>query len=533
VIRSWSTRSVPALLAVVGLMAVGCQQTTQQRKADPKPAPVKAAETKPAKAEPVAQASSGPCRGYTPALAAGMGSSMMAFPTGDTATSAILVHEVMPKEVRAGAPYSSEIHVTNLTNGTLQNVLVTGKGFQNYTLTSSTPAGTAGPDGVNWTVGELGPCKTQIIKLTGTAGKVGISGACVMVSYNNSLCATTNVVEPALAIIKSGPAEVLICDPFPYKIIVKNPGSGQATNVRVRDNLPAGLTTTDGKTALDLPVGTLGSGESKEFTVNVKAAKAGTYSNTAGATADGGLTVESAPVSTVVRSQSLAIKAECPPALLIGRNATFKFVVSSTGDANCTNTQVSATLPAGADFVSADNGGTNAGGKVTWNIGNLNAKDARTVSFVVRSKTAGTLQTTATATCGCAAAVTDSCSTGVKGVPDIGTNIGDDTGVVNIGAAHVFTYTVKNQGQTDLTNVTMVADFDAGLDYVSTTAVGGATAAGSKVTWKIGTLKVGDTKVFTITVKGSKEGELVVQTTTTSDQTKPVRNDEQVNYIAN
>ncbi len=531
--RFWSTRHVPALLAVAGMMAAGCQQTAQQHKAEPKPAPAKAAETKPVAAAKPEPTTSGPCRGYTPALAAGMISTKMAFPTGDEATSAVLVHEVMPKEVRAGAPYSSEIHVTNLTNGTLQNVLVTGKGFSNYNLTSSTPAGTAGADGVNWMVGDLGPCKTQIIKLTGTAAKVGMSGACVMVSYNNSLCAATTVVEPALAIIKSGPAEVLICDAFPYKIIVKNPGSGQSTNVRVRDNLPAGLTTTDGKTSFETAPVTLASGESKEFTFSVKAAKAGTYSNTASANADGGLTAESAPVSTVVRTQALAIKAECPPNLLINRNATFKFTISSTGDANCTNTQVSATVPAGTDFVSADNGGTNAGGKVTWNVGTLNAKDARTLSFVVKSKTAGTLQTTATATCGCAAAVTDTCSTGVKGVPDIGTNISDDTGVVNMGAAHVFTYSVKNQGQVDLTNVMMVADFEPGLDYVSTTAAGGATAAGSKVTFKIGTLKVGEIRTFTMTVKGSKEGELVVQTTTTSDQTKPVRNDEQVNYIAN
>ena len=178
--RFWSTRNVPALLAVAGLMAAGCQQTSQQHKTEAKPAPAKTAETKAAPAAapaPKAEMNSGPCRGYTPTLAAGMASSMMAFPTGDTATSAILVHEVMPKEVRAGAPYGSEIHVTNLTNGTLQNVLVTGKGFQNYNLTSSTPAGTAGADGVNWMVGDLGPCKTQVIKLTGTAGKVGDSDA--------------------------------------------------------------------------------------------------------------------------------------------------------------------------------------------------------------------------------------------------------------------------------------------------------------------------------------------------------------------
>lgn len=530
-------KQIPMLLAVAGMLAaVGCQQTqttTSQQRRETKPAAETPKSEPKAETKPVAQpaASSGRGSSYRPNVGAGWGMSSMAFPTGDEATSALLVHQVMPKEVRAGAPYNSEIHVTNLTNGTLQNVNVNASGFDNYAVTSSTPAGTAGGGGMMWNLGDLGPRQTQVIKLSGNAGKIGSSGHCVTASFNNTLCMRTNVTEAALAITKTGPAEVLLCDSWQYKVVVKNTGSGTASNVRVRDQLPEGVTTTDGKSVVELSAGDLGPGQAKESTITVKAARGGSFTNSAQASADGGLAANSGPVVTNVRQQAIAIKAECPPGIRIGQNATFKYTVTSTGDAACTGTKVTAPVPAGTTFVSADNGGAQAGGNVVWNLGNLNAKESKVLTMVVRSASAGTINASATASCGCAAPVTDQCSTGVKGVPDIGTGVEDDNGVVNVGENHVYRYVVKNQGQVDLTNVTMVAEFDAGLQYVATDWAGGAAAAGQKVTWKIGTLKPGEQRNFTFTAKGTKAGDLVVQTTTSSDQTRGFRNDEYVTYV--
>ena len=57
------------------------------------------------------------------------------------------------------------------------------------------------------------------------------------------------------------------------------------------------------------------------------------------------------------------------------------------------------------------------------------------------------------------------------------------------------------------------------------------TAAGQKVSFKIGTVKVGQKVMFEMTVKGSKTGELIVKSLTTATETREVRNDEQVNYV--
>lgn len=500
----------------------------------PSPAPAKMAEAPKAAAKseqpkPAAKAAEQPKA--APMSGDGMVRTAMGFPTGERNTSAVWLERTAPAEVIAGQDFQYFYKVTNLTNMSLKEVQLKDMCASGFTVTSSNPQSSSAAPNLAWNLGDFGPGESKTVTVNGKATGVGTLTSCATVSYNSLLCINTNVVKPALAITKTGPAEVTLCEAWPYEITVTNSGTGAARDVKVTDSLPAGLKTTDGKTALDYAVGTLNSGESKKMTVMVKADKTGSYTNSASAAAANGLTAESGKVTTVVKAPVLAIKAECGGNILIGRETTFKFTVTNTGDAACKDTMVTSTVPAGTSFSKAEAGGTNAGGKVTWNVGALAPKESKSVSYTVRSTGAGSIQVSATATCTCANAATDSCSTNVQGVPDIGTGITDDNGVVLMGDKHVFTYVVKNQGQIDLTNVKVVATLDDGLNFASS-SFQGAVASGKTVTFGVGTLKVGQQVRFDITCTGSKEGELVIQTVTTSDQTKPVRNDEQVNYIA-
>lgn len=496
-----------------------------ETKAEPK--------AEPAKPAPVATMGSGSGATYRPTVPAGYGVTMMAFPTGDVASSGLLIHQLMPMQVRAGAPYTMELHATNLTSGTLQNVMVMNKSLMNMAMASSTPAGSAGADGsMTWALGDLKPGETRVIKINAKADKVGQASNCLSAAYNNALCMTLNVVEPALKLTKTITPEATVCDPVMLTFEVTNPGSGVAENVVIKDQLPAGLTV-DGKQALELPVGNLGPGESKKLTATAKASKPGKYDNSATAVAAGGLEAKSGTVSSVIKQPKLSIKADCPPGGAMGRggrNFTFKFTVGNVGDASC-NASVSAPVPAGTTFVSADNGGTASGNSVVWNLGSLANGGTKTVSMTVKATAAGAVSASATASCPCAEAVTANCGVTTTGVPDIGTQITDDDGVVELGQNHNFRYEVKNQGLVDLTNVKMVATLDDGLDYVSTDWPAGAKADGKTVTWMVGTVKPGEVKKYNILCKGSKAGQLVIRSVTTSDQTKEVRNDEQVNYV--
>jgi uncharacterized repeat protein (TIGR01451 family) len=496
--------------------------------------PTKAAEPAPmAKEEPRRMFG---CGNYAPAAGPGMMVSTMAFPTGSTSTSAIVVHQVMPKEVRLNKDYNYELHVTNLTEGTLQNVLVTLQNTANQTVVSSVPASSKGANNTTqWLVGDLPGCKTQVIKVTAKADKVGSSSDCITVSYNNAMCAATNVVEPALAVTKSGPAEVLVCDTITYKFEVKNTGSSTLDNVHLKDSLPAGLTTTDGKSALDVALGSLSPGQAKQVTVTAKAAKTGSYDNSASAMADGDITASSNKTTTVVKQPTLAIETKCGANILIGRNTTCTYTVKNNGNAVASGTVVSGMVPAGTSFVSADNGGAMAGGKVNWNVGNLNPGESKTLSMTVKSGAAGQIKCEGMANAACASQVSAECVSTVQGSPDVGTLLNDGDGVVNIGDLHVYTYEVMNQGQVDLTNTKVVVTLPEGMEFVSSTAPKAPVIEGRKLTFTgvTGVLKPNEKRVFTMTVKCSQAGEKLVISETTCDQLKtPVRDDELTNFVA-
>jgi uncharacterized repeat protein (TIGR01451 family) len=514
-----------------GIQNSGTAQAAPRAAEPAKPVAAKPAE--PASApKSAATASSGNCKSYRPAVPAGYDTQALAFPTGDVNTSALLVQLVAPKQVRVGQQYAEEIHVTNVTGADLQSVVVSSSGFDNYKLESVNPASTGGQGGaLTWSLGNLKSCETRVIKLNGSATKVGTTGACVSASYASALCLTTAVVEPALKVAKTVKPEATTCDTIPVKITVTNTGSGDATNVKIADTLPAGLMTADSKNSYEMNIGTLAAGASKDVTFNVKAAKPGSYANEATATADGNLSAKSGPVTTVVKESKVDVKLECPASLLIGRSATYKVTVTSSGEAACGSTSVSATVPAGTQFVSADSGGTGGSGKVTWNI-SLGAKESKTLSYVVKVGGIGELSASVSATCGCGQPATANCSTKVQGAADLGTLITDDDGVVMVGDSHTYRYEVANQGDIDLTGVTMVASLSPGSKIISTTATNQPTINGQAASFKIGTLAPHQRIKFNIVISADRAGEHYIETETKANELKRGnRNDERVTYV--
>lgn len=541
---SSSIRLALAAFALAGtLSAVGCESTsrgdseqnahvlqipTGQERGTRAPAAT-VAEERPAarQAERAPTRTTGGCAVDVPA---GMQAATMAFPTGDPASSALMLTEVAPRQVRAGSNYQTEVWVCNLTNGVLQNVVLTQEQISNFEVSASSPAASRANDGsLIWTMGSLGPGESKKVVLQGKAGEVGQATTCMSVTYNNSLCSTVQIVQPALAITKAiTPQAILNCDPISMNIEVRNTGSGAAENVKITDNLPEGLTTTDGQRVVSINVGTLAAGESKPYTVALKAARTGKFDNTASVVADGGLTADSQTVSTVVTQPVLTIACKSPERVFLGREVAYQFTVTNTGDAACDNTTVAVTLPGGATGVRMSDNGT-AG---TWNLGTLAPKASKvlTVNFTPTGGAGSSVSVSATVACKCAAPATTTCSTNVFGLPDIGTLVTDDDGVVAVGANHTYRVEVDNQGQIPLTNVKMVVTLPEGMTFVSSAV--GKLIGGNKVEFDFGTVAPGQRPIASFMVKSNKAGELlVVGETTCSEIRTPIRDDELTVFV--
>lgn len=497
----WSFVTVAGTVA--GLMIGGCTQQKAEPASTPRPEPMKTAD-----APKAAPAMAAPGTQY--------------WPTGRRESSAIAVEKIAPAEVAAGQSFDYTLRVTNLTNTVVENVVLTDTMDGGFKMASSAPAGQADGNRVTFGLGKMNPGETRDVKITGAAAAVG-SGVltnCATVSYSLPLCVTTKIVQPALVLTKAiTPESILNCDPITMTLEVANNGSGVARNVKITDALPAGLTTVDGKSNVEIPVGDLAAGAKKTFPVTLKAAKVGKYENVATATADGGLKDDSDKVTTVVKQPVLTIT--CKPGadrVVLGRDTTFTFTVKNTGDAVCNDTTVVASLPAGTTFKSADNGGTGAGSNVTWKIGAVPAGGERVVTVTVNSAAAGNVPVSATASCKCAAPAQTSCQVAYVGIPAMLLDGFDDPDPVQVGGNTTYTLTVTNQGFADLTNVSLDVTLDAAnvMTYVSSS---GGTNAGGKVTFPaIPVLKPKEKRTFTVTVKAAAEGQVQVKAEAKSNE---------------
>ncbi len=301
-----------------------------------------------------------------------MAQSVAYLPTGDRNTSAMMIQKVFPNEAIVGKTFDYTICATNLTNMTLVDVVVKDAVPSNYKVASTDPKAEMGGNNMLFRLGDVGPRQTRTIKVSGAAGGSGQVLNCSSVSWDNSICMAVNIVQPSIKVTRTATPEVTPCDSVLVKIDVTNTGSGVAESVKLTDTLGAGLTTADGKTgALTLDAGNIGPGQTKSFPLTLKASKTGVYTNTTTATANGGLTATSNQTTTTVKAPVLTMKAECTGTSYVGRTVIGRFTVKNTGDMGAQNTQVVATLPTNAKFMSADTTGAMAGGKVTWNLGTL------------------------------------------------------------------------------------------------------------------------------------------------------------------
>ena len=463
----------------------------------------------------------------TAAPAPSASGSSVYYPLGVQQNAVLLVDRVFPGEVSRGQQFSYDIKVTNVSGITVDDVLIEESAPSGFTVASTNPQATQQGGNMLFNLGRMNPGETKTIRVTGAATGAAVA-SCATVSYTIPVCMNIAVVEPKLSITKSAPAEVIICDNIPITIVVTNNGTGIARNVRVRDQLPPNLMA-ENKGVFETAGMDLRAGESKTFTFNARASQTGVYPNTAEAIADGGLTATSNQTSTKVTQPVLAVKCEVGQTIRIGQNATFKFTVTNSGDSACNDTMLVANL-GGARLISADNNGAAAGAGASWNLGAIPAGQSRTVSVVVAGATAGNIPVSATVNCGCATPAQTTCQVNVVGVPDIGTLITDDDGVVMVGNNHTYRVEVANQGQVNLTNTRMVVQLPQGMTFVSSPL--GKPIAGNKVEFTFGTVPPGQRPTSTMVVKSSVAGELlVIGETTCAELRTPVRDDELTNFV--
>lgn len=460
-----------------------------------------------------------------------------AFPTGDPATSAILVEKGVPAQVIKGQDFDFIICATNLTNRDLDNVVITDTLSDGWELRSSTPSFrddlTTKPNNIYaWDLQTIPAGETKAITVRAHPTSEGTINACATVRYESGVCVATNVVNPALRLVKTGTDTAGQCDEITYHYRVTNSGTGDATGVVITDDLASGLTTQSGKGEVRIDVGTLNAGQTREFVLVANAARPGRYASKATASGQPGLTADSSVVTTTVTKPQLKLTQDCEDSEYIGRNADLSFTLQNTGDGVASGTAIEATLPAGTTFVSASDNGKLVGNKIMWTLGDLAPKASRKVSAVMSAAASGSYQVAARGSAACADPVTASCGTEFRGIPAMLLEVVDLTDPVELGNTTTYVITATNQGSAPDADIKISCILDDSQSYVSSSGPTQATVNGLNITFApLARLGVGEKATWRVVVKAVKEDDarFTARMNTATFRREPVQETESTN----
>ncbi|HOD82283.1 MAG: Large cysteine-rich periplasmic protein OmcB precursor [Planctomycetes bacterium ADurb.Bin126] len=461
----------------------------------------------------------------------GMETISVMLPGGPNGT--VLLEKSAPAEVQVGKEFIYRLRLTNQSQATLEGTVLTGKLPTDFNVTASSPeASITGRDAV-WQVGKMAPGDSKVFVVRGSATKTGTIVACSDVTFRvGTACLPIRVVEPALKLVQTAPPEVLLCDAIPVRVVVTNTGSGRATNVMVTETLPAGLQTADGKKTLEFNAGDLAAGQSREFTFECRATKAGEFSKSAAAAGDDGLKA-AAGSKTIVRQPVLAMTADAPRLRYVGLDVQQTFTVTNKGDGTARNTTLALTLPSNAALKAATEGNKPEPGKVSWNLGNLAPNESKKVVTVMKADAIGDVECFAAATADCAKTSAKTV-TQVKGIPAILLECVDLVDPVAIGEKTTYEITVLNQGSAEGTNIVVKCTLPAEEEFVSATGPTKETVEGQTVTFApLKSLAPKDKTVYRLVIKGLKEGDVRFKISLISDQmTSPAEETESTHIFS-
>ncbi|HEY3215102.1 MAG TPA: OmpA family protein [Candidatus Eisenbacteria bacterium] len=369
---------------------------------------------------------------------------------------------------------------------------------------------------------------------------------------NNGSAATsrvsTVVLEQAdLVVTKTGPASVGALGSISYTLTVDNNGPSTATNIVLRDTLPAGVTfvsanhngTESGGVVTWPPVGSLSEGNDFKRSVTVTAPATGTLVNIASATAatadptpsnNNGSAAPSRVTTTVTEQADLAVTKSGPALVAALGSISYTLTVTNNGPSSAANVALRDSLPAGVTFASASDGGTQSGGVVTWpGVASLASGASLTRTVTVTAPASGTLLNIASAT-STSADPTPNNNNGSAAASRVTTTVTElaDLAVTKTGPASVnalgsigYTLAVTNHGPSSAATVVVRDTLPAGVTFVS--ASNGGTQSGGVVTWPgVASLANGASLTRTVTVTAPASGTLLniaSATSTTADLT--------------
>ena len=440
--------------------------------------------------------------------------------------------------VQAGGEILYTVSVFNGGPDAANNVTVTDVLPVGTSFVSATNGGTFNAGTVTWVFPTIASGQTEVLTVR-VLVNLGVVEGTILINKaeasspddpaspktsNNAQVTVLQGIIPILEIAKTANTPtVRLGDTITYTITVSNSGNAFATNVNVRDVLPAGTTfvSTDrggvhSNGTVNWSIGLLSPGQTivitLEVLVNGNFVGNEVITNTARVTSpsDPASPKDSNPsnviVEEVIPEMAITKKANAPT-VFAGEFISYTIEVTNFGTAPATNVTVTDQLPTGTFFISADNSVTHNAGLVTWTLGTINPGVTRIINLVVQ---VGLTVPNGTVIINGVSVQSPDISTPVLNDPDpenevIVVSLPElivskfaASPKVNPGNTISYTITVTNLGTANATNVSVTDVLPTGTTFVS--ASNGGVHSNGTVTWTIASLPIGEQEDLVLVV---------------------------------
>jgi uncharacterized repeat protein (TIGR01451 family) len=314
----------------------------------------------------------------------------------DPPVPAVSLRVRVPARAEPGKELEYRLLIENCSKAAAHHVLVRDRLPPGARFVRANPEPTSRARDLTWDFGTLAPCARKEIAVV----IVPESGAEIennaYVQFEHGETVRTRIHRPELRLRVLAPPRVLLAQTATFQLEVMNVGLADATDVVLKDELPAEMAflnskpSTSGDNPLTWKLGTLSPGQSRRVEFYAGTPHAGTFADRAEVTAAGGLRQEASVYVQV--GERLLVARSGPERRLVRRLTTYRISVTNAGTEPAVNVQVVNQLPRDITFVHATDDGKQVGDRIRWSLGTLAPGARRSVQVAVRANVPGRLK---------------------------------------------------------------------------------------------------------------------------------------------
>ena len=367
----------------------------------------------------------------------------------------VTIEKIAPQQATLGEKLVYSVIVKNVGGIDATQVIVEDRIPKGTELDGTAPRAEIIDKKLIWKIGTLRPNEEKKISIRVIPRQEGPIGSLARVSFATEVAAEIQIAAPQLSFDVKAPRQARMGETIELTFTLKNTGTAAASNLSVRDLVPAGLKH-EASSDIECPIGKLAPGETREIVLSVTAVKPGKATNRATLLTNGEMTQELESVIEVIGEQ-LVLTPSGNTKIYVDRPAVFTNSVKNEGNAQVKQVRVSEIVPASMDFVEASDGGRfdPVQRAIHWDLGALppGAETAVSSKLIARVPGAQQLKISASGPAGSTALV--NWPVDAVGRPELQIETVSRTGTITVGDRLTSKIQLKNHGSAAATNVSL------------------------------------------------------------------------------